>query len=659
MVDVAQARGEMKYQPGLDGLRAISVVAVLLYHAGFDWIPGGFFGVEVFFVVSGFLITSLLIAESEKNGTISLRAFWMRRIRRLIPALVAVLLVVGLWNALWGNEFQRTQLRRDYLWGVFYSANWGQIFSKVEYFSGAPTLLRHLWSLGVEEQWYIVWPVVFLLLAKTRFGSRARGTLLVGVAVSLMVGTAIAMSLDWPQRFPNVLRWRIQDVDTHNFLYLSTFTRASGLVLGAGLAFLWQPWRTARNEADKSRVVALVGLLAMGSLVLAFAIGKPQNDNTYFWILPLVTLASAALIITATRQGPGLLKGLLESTSLVAIGKRSYGLYLWSWPISVFCDAYFGSVGRFILAMAITIVVSEFSYRFVETPIRNGWLKRTWNSGSVKRAQLATLTATVALFATGLGVYYSNARAVYEFGIDNRTDVEFATTVPITVPLPRQLVVVGDSTARALVNNLPNGVEKTFVIRDGALEGCSVYSDGKILSSVGYTHGFKACRGWPTAWSYSAVRARASIALVMIGAWDVFDQEVNGKLIEFASPEFDERFLTGVQTGIDALTEVGVHSALLEVPCMRPLELRLPNVVVMPERAMDDRVAHINGLLRKAAESNPGQATFVEGPSEYCEDEGIATDTSYRWDGVHAYKLGANLTLMTITKQLLAIPGPN
>jgi hypothetical protein len=295
----------------------------------------------------------------------------------------------------------------------------------------------------------------------------------------------------------------------------------------------------------------------------------------------------------------------------------------------------------------------------VETPIRNGWLKRTWNSGAAKRAQLATLTATVALLATGLGVYHSNARAVYEFGIDNRTDVEFATTVPITVSLPRQLVIVGDSTARALVNNLPNGVEKTFVIRDGSLEGCSVYSDGKIISSVGYTHGFKACRGWPTAWSYSAVRARASVALVMIGAWDVFDQEVNGKLIKFASKEFDERFLVGVQMGIDALAEVGVHAAFLEVPCMRPRELRLPNVIVMPERAMDDRVAHINGLLRKVAESSLGQATFIEGPSEYCEDEAIAIDTSYRWDGVHSYKLGANLTLMSITKQLLAIPGPN
>ena len=649
----------MRYQPGLDGLRAISVLAVLLYHAGFDWIPGGFFGVEVFFVVSGFLITSLLIEESGRSGTINLRSFWARRVRRLVPALMAVLLVVGLWNALWGNEFQRTQLRRDYPWGIFYSANWGQIFSQAEYFSGAPTLLRHLWSLGVEEQWYIVWPLVFLLIARTRLKPRTRGALLIGVAALIMVGTAVAMALDWPRRFPNIFRWRIQDVDTHNFLYLSTFTRASGLVLGAGLAFVWQPWRSERIAAERNRVATLFGLLAIASLVLAFAIGKPQNDNTYFWVLPLVTLASACLITVVTQQGSGFLKRALGSAPLVAIGKRSYGLYLWSWPISVFCDAYYGRISRFLLAMGITVVVSELSYRFVETPIRNGWLKRTWDSGSVKRAQLATLTATVALLVTGLGVYHSNARGVYEFGIDNRTDVEFATTVPITVALPRQLVIVGDSTARALVNNLPNGVEKTFVIRDGALEGCSVYSDGKIISSVGYTHGFNACRGWPTAWAYSAVRARASIALVMIGAWDVFDQEVNGKLIEFASTEFDQRFLAGAQMGIDALTDAGVHAALLEVPCMRPRELRLPNVIVMPERAMDDRVAHINGLLRKVAQSNLGQATFIEGPSEYCEDEAIAIDTSYRWDGVHSYKLGANLTLMSITKQLLAIPGPN
>ena len=173
----------MGYQPGLDGLRAISVIAVLLYHAGFGWMHGGFFGVEVFFVVSGYLITSLLIEESASGGKVAVRKFWLRRIRRLVPALAAMLLAVGVWGSIWGSDYQQTQLRRDFPWAIFYSANWGQIFSKVEYFAGTPTLLRHLWSLGVEEQWYIVWPLLFVLIAKLGGSARRKGSALITTAI--------------------------------------------------------------------------------------------------------------------------------------------------------------------------------------------------------------------------------------------------------------------------------------------------------------------------------------------------------------------------------------------------------------------------------------------------------------------------------------------
>ena len=144
---------KMGYQPTLDGVRAVSVIAVILYHAGFTWLHGGFFGVEVFFVVSGFLITSLLIEERDGNGKVSLWHFWLRRWRRLLPALFTMLIAIGVWAVFWGSAEQHTQVRRDYPWGIFYLANWGQIFSKVAYFSGTPTLFRHLWSLAVEEQW--------------------------------------------------------------------------------------------------------------------------------------------------------------------------------------------------------------------------------------------------------------------------------------------------------------------------------------------------------------------------------------------------------------------------------------------------------------------------------------------------------------------------
>ena len=135
----------MGYQPSLDGVRAMSVIAVIFYHAGFSWMSGGFFGVEVFFVVSGFLITSLLIEERDRVGRVDLWQFWVRRWRRLLPALFTMLLVIGVWAVFWGSVEQHTQLRRDYPWGILYLANWGQIFSETAYFSGTPSLFRHLW----------------------------------------------------------------------------------------------------------------------------------------------------------------------------------------------------------------------------------------------------------------------------------------------------------------------------------------------------------------------------------------------------------------------------------------------------------------------------------------------------------------------------------
>ena len=155
----------MGYQPGLDGLRAISVIAVILYHAGFGWMPGGFLGVEVFFVVSGYLITSLLIEEREKSGGVRLRQFWLRRARRLLPALFAVLITVGVWVALFGTAQQQSDLHRDYLPAIFYVANWGQIFGGAQYF-GNFSPLRHVWSLAVEEQWYLLWPLAFVLITR-------------------------------------------------------------------------------------------------------------------------------------------------------------------------------------------------------------------------------------------------------------------------------------------------------------------------------------------------------------------------------------------------------------------------------------------------------------------------------------------------------------
>ncbi len=689
----------MGYQPTLDGVRAVSVIAVILYHAGFTWMHGGFFGVEVFFVVSGFLITSLLIEERDVAGKVSLWHFWQRRWRRLLPALFTMLIAIGVWSVFWGSAEQHTQVRRDYPWGIFYLANWGQIFSKVAYFSGTPTLFRHLWSLAVEEQWYLLWPVVFILFFSRKArgaipeSDRRRGTTLALISLGLMAATAVAHIAKWPTKWPfffslNPSQWGMRPVDSTNFLYLSTFTRSSGLLLGAATAFLWRPWRARRQAAaSAAQTLNVIAVAAVGVLFTAFAIGKVADDSTYVWLLPSVTIASAALVAVLVHPIAHGARAVFGWRPLVEIGKRSYGLYLWTWPISRIVNAYDGSPDKFLKAMAIAIPVSELCYRFVETPIRKGVLGRWWKQQRQRRDwNLITACASLSFLAiaVSMSVFLLNTDAVFDAAKDTDNTAEFdpsalgATTVPETVPqssivpgsttettvgppvtaatLPRRIVILGDSTAHSLAINLPVGIESTFTITDGSLEGCTVYSDGQAVSSRdGYTRKFAGCAGWQQDWVDAAQAAQAEVALVVIGPWDVFDVQVAGVDIPFGTPAADERFMGGVQSGIDALASVGVKAALLEVPCMRPVDIVGAGVPALPERGDDTRVAHVNDMLRQIAANNPTKATFIVGPPEYCTSDYVATNVNFRWDGVHPLSAGTKLTFEAIANELLAI----
>ncbi|MCB0984495.1 MAG: acyltransferase [Ilumatobacter sp.] len=680
---------KMGYQPTLDGVRAVSVIAVMLYHAGFSWAHGGFFGVEVFFVVSGFLITSLLIEEHDGSGKVGLGQFYLRRARRLLPALFTVLIAVGVWAVFWGSTEQQVALRRDYPWGIGYLANWGAIFSQGSYWgAGAPKLLRHLWSLAVEEQWYLLWPLTFIAIRKgSRGGARANERIasrLAMVAIAVMVGTSLAQAFHWA---------------SSNALYLSTITRSSGLLLGAAMAFVWRPWRRVGKRAANGAAPPLGPAAAVAVLVLAamVVVGRVDRAATYLWQLPLVTIASAVLVAVVVHPWATGPRAIFGWQPLVEIGKRSYGLYLWSWPISAMVGADEGSFTKFLLAMAITIPVSEACYRLIEAPIRRGALGRWWKARERRDWNTTTLQGAVAAVAlvVPLTLFFADRPAVFDPAADaGNSDVVFdptavagaaTSTVPSsvvqeTVPssaadttaaasttaaapvttaasLPRRVVIVGDSTAHSLAINLPSGIEGTFTIGDGSVEGCSVYDSGKGVSTRPYTRTFDNCAGWSDKWVSAAQSVNAEVALVVLGAWDVFDvQTADGQTLAFGTPANDQRFMAGVQEGIDKLSAIGVKVALLEIPCMRPQDVQGAGVPALPERGDDARVAHLNDLLRQVAAANPATTTFVNGPAEYCADPAIAADLAYRWDGVHAYKPGAKLTFEAAAAQLLAIP---
>jgi peptidoglycan/LPS O-acetylase OafA/YrhL len=724
----------MGQQPGLDGLRAVSVVAVVLYHAGFPWLHGGFLGVEVFFVVSGFLITTLLLEERETTGRVDLRDFWLRRARRLLPALALLLVVVGLWAALAGSQEQVSQLRRDLPWALGYLANWGQVVGAVPYFdAGDPPLLRHLWSLGVEEQWYLLWPLVFLGI--TRPGVRRRRAV-GGLLVAAGAGALLMLVVQQTGPAPLALGpW--EGVDRTNFNYLSTPTRSVGLLLGAAAAFVWRPWRlavpttrTARRRTERALTCALV--VALGVLAWTFVVADLTAASTYPWMLTLVSIASTVAIAVVVHPGAPVARTALGWRPLVAVGRRSYGLYLWHWPVFVVLDATSADIGRVALATVVSIVLSEASYRLVEQPLRHGALGRWWQQrrqgGEPRWAPVAGATALVVLLgawyvrvepydvavggpdvafvlpaettpggpgASGAGPDTTTPRGGESVGAPTRTrdgtlvpgpaanarpsdagsappasDVGTPTTssVPASGPsatspeepppspsadLPVVVAVVGDSQARSLALNLPSGIEDTFTIVDGSLNGCSVHSAGRASSSRGVSTAFERCGDWLGTWSRAA--SRADVALVVLGAWDVLDLTLDGTEHVFGSGSFDAVLRRDLGRGLDAIAAAGAHAALLEVACMRPQDVEGAGVPALPERGDDARVDHLNALFREVAAARPGAVTFVEGPDAWCDDEAVSRDLAHRWDGVHVYRPGADLIYRTIAADLLRL----
>ncbi len=674
----------MGYQAPLDGLRALSLIAVVLYHGGFGGVQGGFLGVEVFFVVSGYLITVLLIEERRTTGTVSVRGFWARRARRLLPALVTMLVAVGAWVTLTGDAAQQWQVRRDLPWALAYSANWGQIVGGAPYFEPVdPPLLRHLWSLGVEEQWYVVWPLAFLALTRLVRMRRARASVLLAAAV------AIAGVTWWIQRggpepigASGLLGW-LDGADRTNVNYLSTVTRSFGLLLGAALAFVWQPWwRTGRLAGATLDRIAPAALVLLGA---AFVMARLTDSVMYPWGLAGVSLLACLLIAATVHPDATRTRLALGSPAMAAIGRRSYGLYLWHWPILVLFDATNGAWDRYVVAIAVSIVLAEICYRVIETPIRER--RWTWQAVTVRPALQAALAGAAA--ATALIAVYGGAepydparggdgvafepdavapRAVsttLAASAPSAATIAPATTAPpATAPattqplepaaLPVDVAIVGDSQAHSLSVNQPSGIGSTFDIHNGSVSGCSVFDAGAVVSErQGFTNSFEQCDGWQEEWSDAA--DGADVALVVIGAWDVFDIEANGATVSFGSPEFDRLFAANLRTGIAAMAEPGMRIGLLEVPCMRPEDVSGAGVPALPERRDDARVAHLNDLLRSVAAADPAQVEFVTGPTAWCADEAIASNLDYRWDGVHVYREGAGLVFDTIAPSLLQL----
>jgi peptidoglycan/LPS O-acetylase OafA/YrhL len=381
----------LRYLPGLDGLRGISVLAVVVFHhylvGGHEagWAPGGFLGVEVFFVVSGYLITSLLLTERRETGRVSLRLFYLRRARRLLPALFTLLAVVVAYSLLFLPDAIGT-LKSDVVAALTYTSNWWQMFAHRSYIAqaGRPELLKHLWSLAIEEQYYLAWP--FLLMFGLRKLGRQR-------MLATILGTAIASTL----LLALLAHGSVDDA------YYATYARLSGLLLGSAFAFSFAPYRIrglpgrgARLALDAAGALGLVVLLASFGVLRPFGINgysfpTSHTDNLAVFHGGFLLVDLATLLVIAAAVHPASDVGrALGCKPLRWIGLRSYSLYLWHYPIFCvtrpgldihrlgiwFLSVRFAGWPVFVIRLALSFGAAELSFRYVETPIRKGAIGR-------------------------------------------------------------------------------------------------------------------------------------------------------------------------------------------------------------------------------------------------------------------------------------------
>src|SRR4051794_16820585 len=423
----------LRYIPALDGLRAVAVVAVLLYHADQKWIPGGFLGVDVFFVISGYLITCLLLSDWQQHGGVGLKRFWYRRARRLLPALFTMLFVVSIYAIVFLPD-ALDQLRGEVIAALAYVENWFLVFRNLSYFQniGRQPLLQHLWSLAVEEQFYLLWPLI-LVLVLTVWG-KSRRALLVGVLIGVAVSTIEMVILYHPYSDPSRV-------------YYGTDTRVAALLLGAALSFVWAPWRLTgkpgRNAATLFDVVAVASGIALIWMFLNVGEFDPDLYRGGF----LVVAAVSALLIAATvHPASRWVPRLLSLDVFLWIGVRSYGIYLWHWPIYMVTrphsDIPLTGIPLLVLRLALTLVAAALSYRFVEEPIRHGALERWWDrfrSSSGEAPGRLGARFTIAGAGLGLGLLAivvglgNGGSAAPPAGFGNKTSVvihpgETATT---------------------------------------------------------------------------------------------------------------------------------------------------------------------------------------------------------------------------------------
>ena len=400
---MSTSRG-IRYIPAIDGLRAVAVIAVMLYHLGFDWIPGGFLGVDLFFVISGYVITRLLLDSIQRSGGLDLRAFYIARIRRLLPPLVFMIIVTMVFIAVWAPDTMR-RFVIDTPFALFGGMNWWLVFRETDYFEaiGRPPLLQHAWSLGVEAQFYLVWPLILLLVLRYFGKNRIPGAALLIAAFSGISLFVVSLQID------------ASNTSKVSHVYFGTDTHSIGLFLGAALAVRWIPQNLSETVSKKAQdFIDGIGVIGLVGMIAAFLFVDESDPTLYKIAFPLAGLFGCAIITSivhpASRFAP-----ILSSKPFVWIGERSYAIYLWHWVVFQLTRPQFDLEGSswalYTLRVLIVFALADISLRLVELPVRTGLIDY-WFKGMkyrTKRVQIRQKLGVALIVLSTLGLTATSA----------------------------------------------------------------------------------------------------------------------------------------------------------------------------------------------------------------------------------------------------------
>jgi len=578
--------GADSYVGGLDGLRAIAVAAVVVFHFAPSVLPAGFLGVDVFFVVSGFLIARLVTREIERTGTVSLASFWARRARRLLPALGTVTVVVLIAAAISFSNSEIHDVRAQALGTLFYCANWVMIFAKSNYFStlGRPSPFLHMWTLAVEEQFYLVLPLVLFAARRVvvRHPVRAAAVALAGaIASTAWMGVLVSPTGD-PSR-----------------AYLGSDSHAMGLLVGVALGIVagaGAPWDSftgwVRSSAAATCAAPLFAAAALVAVVVTMRVARDSTLALYRGGFLVFALVCAVIIAVVVTQPESLLSRLLRNPGLVALGLRSYSLYLWHWPVRVFVTPRPGLDGftLFVVRLAISLVLAEVSYRFVERPLRVGRIARSGSRPAV--AYFAVLTVVAAVLVTTVA-------APAPLPPSSLSELK-RPSGPVK-PETLRVDIFGDSTGLVFGLGGAYQARKLGITVGGAAElGCAVVQADHVSGSRVIPNP-PDCANWVAHWQTSMRDDPDARLALMAGAWETLDQKTPAGVVRFGTAAWTDLITSSLRLALGVLTGDGRTAYLFEVPCYGAGNANDP----LPERHDPRRIAAVNDIYASVARTMP------------------------------------------------------